>query len=173
MTNMQHLFKRFARGTGLLLLPLIILTAAVLFLPEQPGQAQTSTGGAGEVTWGSFDGMPNGIVGSTASNLTSTAILVRQNRGIAIFPSVTPCVAGSANVTFKFNVSYDGTNYTTHNPLTILVGTASTNSSGVVLAYTNFPIACLDNARYLKLTAVQNGFASDVTNVTCVYSYRN
>lgn len=122
-----------------------------------PTQAQVTP-----TSWTTLTGIPAKVVGGTTSNITSTAVDVRQGKGMAVFfyYGSTNGAVGTGAVTLTFGVTYDGTNY-------------SDNSGGLTFApllnaatgrraYTNFPATLLGNVQKIKLLSIAN--ANDETN---------
>ena len=80
---------------------------------------------------------------------------IRQYNGESLLDSVTwtnPAIT-SAGLTKWWDVTADGSNYTTTHPFVTFTPQNGTNSS---VSWTNLPIQTLDNVRYIKLYAVSN-----------------
>jgi len=111
------------------------------------------------------------VVGaSSTSNITTTAVTVRQGSGIAILPLFAGTNAGTAVLTLHFEVSADGTNFTTTTPLKAL---AAQNGTTGVLSYTNFPPDLLNNVRAIRLAKVQNAHTAQLFLTNVVVSHSN
>lgn len=107
---------------------------------------------------------PTVIAASSTSNIVTSPITVRQGSGQAFFATINHTNASTATATFHFDVSYDGSTFTTTQPLKFaVVG----NGTTAVVGYTNFPPSVLDNVRQIKLSAIQNAHTAAlfVTNV--------
>jgi hypothetical protein len=141
----------------------IILAAAALlaaiFIPAASAQVTP-------VNYGVFT---NGVItatnGQTVTVLTS-GVDVRQGRGMAILPYFVGLTdPTAANTTFHFDVSYDGTNWTTTSPFSLAV---THNSTTPVRGYTNWNATLLANVAKIRLRSVVNGGTNTiyVTNVT-------
>lgn len=141
------------------LLAFALILSALIDPP--PADAQTTP-----TTYGAFT---NGVLTVTnAQTLTvlTDGVTVRQGKGMAIMPyfvSLTDPTA--ANTTFNFDVSYDGTNWTTTSPFSLAVGH---NSTTPVRGFTNWNATLLANVRQIRLRSVANGGTNTiyVTNVT-------
>ena len=151
-------------------LALVLLPALLLFPLLTPTHSLQAEQDIGLTTIGTFGNVPSTMTASSTSNVNSGVILVRQHRGIAIVPAFTGSGASTLNVTFKWDVSADGTNYTTTQPLSLVVPANGTNA---VIAYTNVPATYLNNVRYLRVSSVANGATNSLTGVSITYSYAN
>lgn len=109
------------------------------------------------------------LSGQTATNLSGTnipSIKLNRGRGFAILPSIlTTTQASSGNFVLYFDVSADGTNFTTTSPFTYTLPVFGTNL--VVTGYTNFTVPALDNVQWLQLTKVSNASTTNmiITNL--------
>lgn len=115
-------------------------------------------------TVGTFTNVPTVITTAGVSNVNSQVLLV-QDRGIAILPHFAGTNAGTANLRFTFELSADGTNWTTTTPLSFNV---PMNGSTGVRFYTNFTSSQLGNVKWLRLAQITNAHTESlfVTNVT-------
>ncbi len=121
-----------------------------------PTQAQVTP-----TSYTSLTGLVTSVAGGATSNLTSTAIDVRQGKGMAVFAYFAGTNASATGaLTLTFGTSYDGTNYSTTGGGLIFAPVA--NGTTAVRAYTNFPPDLLNNVQKVKLLSVANG--NDATN---------
>jgi hypothetical protein len=108
--------------------------------------------------------LPTIMAPSVISNITTTPIRIRQNQGVSFATALAVSNSGTALLTFYFNLSQDGTNYTTTNPLQFNVPCTGTTG---VRAFTNFTDALLNNAAAIRLSIISNANANSLylTNV--------
>lgn len=83
----------------------------------------------------------------------STVIALTPRKGVALLASVATTNAGTGPVLFVFDLSADGTNYTTGQPITFA---APLNGTAGVIAFTNIGGPALDNVRFMRLTTISN-----------------
>jgi hypothetical protein len=112
------------------------------------------------------------VPANATTTVTSDAMRVRGNQGIAILPTFNLAGSGTNQVTFKFDVSHDGSTWTTVSPFTYAV---SANGTNTVRGFANFgpaTSASLNNIRYLRLSSIQvdNASTNSVTNIALRYS---
>lgn len=97
---------------------------------------------------------------NTNQTLTPTfSDTIRGNTGEGVFVSVVATNATTANVTFKLDVTVDGSNYTT---VPQFQWAMALNSTTPVTLYTNIDRAYLSNVRAIKLTSVANGHTNSI-----------
>lgn len=140
---------------------LALLLGGILWLGlASLAQAQTTS-----TTLGTFDNLPAVISSSATSNVVSTAVNVRQGRGIAILPYFAAAGASTDDIILNFEVSADGTNWTTTSAFSI---TNTFNGTTAVRGFHLLSAAQLDNVRQIRLQSIVNGYAGNawVTNVT-------
>lgn len=113
---------------------------------------------------GTFANVPAIITTGATSNVLDD-ITVYKGRGLSILPHFAGTNAGTANVTFRFEVSADGTNFTTTGPLQLIV---AMNGATGVRGWTNWSAATLDNIRAVRLASIANAHTASIfpTNVT-------
>ncbi len=104
----------------------------------------------------------NFLIGSAASNSAPTIIPLPPGAGLAFSAGLAQTNAAlvGSNVTFRFNISIDGTNWSNLNPISAtfaLTANAVLVAGQKVVAYTNFPRTVLDNARFARLDNIVNG----------------
>ena len=104
-------------------------------------------------TTGALSQLPVAVTNATTLATNSTAITVRQGKGLAVFPKFHGTGASTSDVTFHFDVSIDGTNYTTTRPLTAVVPLNGTN---LVTGFKLFAPSALDHVRTIRISAIQN-----------------
>lgn len=104
------------------------------------------------------------ISGSGTATVTSSNVIVYRGRGIALWPLFAFTNAGTDAITLGCDVSPDGTNWSTGQPISAAF--AGNGTTGV-LGFTNILSDKLDNAKYIRLTTIANAHASSVvvTNV--------
>ncbi len=106
---------------------------------------------------------------STVGNVDASPFRLRAHTGLAISPSFTLLsTAGAGTFTFGWNISVDGTNWTTTLPLTLALACNGTNT---VTGYTNVPGSWLDNARYIRLDSMACTSTNVATNPVVRYGY--
>ena len=99
------------------------------------------------------------LTNSQTKTVNSESVPVYRDRGMGFFATFFGTNATAATVTFKFDVTYDGTNWTTIQPF---VWGATLNSTNPVVAYTNLPSTALDNARGIRLASIQNSHTNSI-----------
>lgn len=154
-------------GAGLALILAMVCMAIAMSLPAQAQVYPT--------TYSSFTGIQASVTNAASIIPTNAIVQLRSNQGIAILPTLAMTAANISNVVFTFNVSADGTNYSTSAPLTY---TMTMNGTNILTGYKLFPPTELNNVRYLKLSTIANGAASGGGGVGCliskvVYSFSN
>ena len=132
-----------------------------------PAAAQVGTvprWNAGATNNPSFLTAPVTVTNGTTLTIASNAVPVQRGRGMAILPLFVMAGADAGTLTFKWNVSYNGTNWTTTTPL---VMTSTCNGTTAVMDYTNFLADRLDNVRFIRLAAItgSTGAVATVSNV--------
>jgi hypothetical protein len=110
------------------------------------------------------------IGASSTSNINAGVAFVRKDRGLALLPSFAGNNAGSAALTFTFDVSADGTNYSTTPGITVAF---AMNGTTGVRGYTNFPPTQLNNVRTIRLRSIQNAHTASLFITNLTYSYHN
>lgn len=89
-------------------------------------------------------------------------IPVYRGRGVAFFGSIQDGVNTNAVVTFGLDLSYDGTNWTTTQPVRF---TGTCAGATATVFYTNVIADVFDNARFARLASITgNTAANNVTN---------
>jgi len=130
-------------------------TAALALLTAPPLAAQIT-----DYKPETFTGVQSSVAASSAASPTNSTIRLAKNLGgVGIWSSLSSEDAATGDVTLKFALSYDGTNWstTTYNHVVALSGT------NVVVGHTNFPATVVGSARHLKLLQISNGSASNLT----------
>jgi len=103
----------------------------------------------------------------TGTNYDRTAsgaviIPVYRGRGVAFFGSIQDAPNTNAVVTFGLDLSYDGTNWTTTQPIRF---TGTCNGTNASVFYTNVLADVLDNAMFARLATITgNTGANNITN---------
>ncbi len=125
-------------------------------------------------TTGTLTLSTNLVAASTDATVTSSALRLRGNQGVALLPSFTLAAPGCAsNLIFRFTVSTDGTTWTTTTPFTATIAANSTNAA---VGYVNFDRGqdtSLNNIRWMRLASVCNTATNAVTLNSLTYSYFN
>lgn len=98
--------------------------------------------------------------------ITSQAIEIKPGAGFAVIPSFKLAGAGTDNITFNFQVSADGTTWTTTTPFTY---TEAANGTTSVVGYKNFgPASGADNVLYVRLASVTNASATQACTINSI-----
>lgn len=101
--------------------------------------------------------LPTLVAASFASNVNSGVFPLYKGRGFAATVRTACTNAATGTNAITFDLSWDGTNWTTTGPL-LLAGTH--NGTTAVLNFTNFPPTVVDNIRYGRVAQVRNGHTS-------------
>ena len=89
-------------------------------------------------------------------------IPVYRGRGMSFFGSIQDAPSTNAIVTFGLDLSYDGTNWTTTQPIRF---TGTCNGSTATVFYTNILADQFDNAMFARLATITgNTGANNITN---------
>jgi hypothetical protein len=125
-----------------------------------------------------FTGVINiasGVSAATNTTVTSTsgtALTIRPGQALALSPYFAGTQGGTSNVVFGFNVSVDGTNYTTTPPGNFLFTNSANGTTGVIGLH-QIPASNLfgiQKIRFDSLATTQtNGIF--VTNIFYNYTY--
>lgn len=100
---------------------------------------------------------------SAQTTITSDRFVPSGLAGFGVMPTFSGSGAGAASVTFLFQTSADGTNWTTTFPFSAVF---TANGTNTVIGYYNVPAAATNgpaNARYVRLGAVSNTNTNTVT----------
>jgi hypothetical protein len=120
-----------------------------------------------------FNVLTNGVTqvtnGQTLS-VNTKPFALRQGKGLAVLPYQVGTNTSTADEVYRFEVTADGTNYTTTGPLR---ATNALNSTTAVRGYTLFPTAALDSIRAVKLVSIQNYHTNTITVTNVVLSQSN
>ena len=106
--------------------------------------------------------IPGVIAASFSSNVNSGIFPLYKGRGFSAFAKTAgtnaALIPGVTN-TITFDVSFDGTNWSTASPLALVsVFNGTTN----VIAWTNFPPTLVDNVRYGRVRTIYNGHTNSL-----------
>lgn len=113
------------------------------------------------------------VAASTTSAITSGTQTVRGSEGIGYVVKFKLSGTGVADVTFKFDVSTDGTNWTTNQPFTS--GTIAATGTTSVRAYFKFSpedSTELRNIQFIRLATVQNANTPSTLTIESLQSTR-
>ena len=134
-----------------------VVLLCIPFIAAENARAQPSYG----VFSGAF---PLTLTNAQTVTVNSNPIYVRKNQGVAITPLQVSGDAANGAVTYTFDVSIDGTNYTTLTPFTYA---PAHNGTTLVVGYTNWSSTILNNVRFMKLRSIANAHTNSiyVTNV--------
>lgn len=150
-------FKTFLTGLGLA--ALVAMAMAVL----TPSVAQVSP-----TTTGTLTSVTTGVASNDVVTVTSSSVNVPQGRALAFVPEFKLASAGTGNVIFTFQVSIDGTDWTTSAGLTHTV--AANGTTTVRSLYLLDPTE-LNAVRYVRLAGINNAAnAVTLTNILVKYS---
>ncbi len=117
---------------------------------------------------GTFTNVPTTMPATTASNVNSE-ITIPTSGGLALAPLIGATNAATANMGFYFQLTADGTNWSTTFPLNQQVALNGTTGQR---GWTNVPQSLLVGARKIRLAYVTNGHSAPafITNVTYSFS---
>lgn len=120
-------------------------------------------------TTGTFDTAASVVVtNATTRTLTSTAVNVRPRGGIAIVPQFACSgVDTTGTIVCKFDVSVDGSTWSTTGPLST---TTTLNGTNTVIAYYVIAETSLSHAQKIRLRSIQNTGTNDVTVASVTYA---
>lgn len=103
---------------------------------------------------------------NTTTVVTSQAIELKPGAGFAVIPSFKLAGAGTDNITFNFQVSADGTTWTTTTPFTY---TEAANGTTTVVGFKNFgPTNGADNVLYVRLASVTNASTTQACTISAI-----
>ena len=152
----MHLLKKF---------PILLFAVALALALAPPlAQAQVTPRNVTVLT------LSASTVGtSTTTAITSQAFNIGPRNGFAIVPNFVLSGSDTANITFNFAVSIDGTTWTTVTPFSYTV--AATGATPVIGFY-NFPAPIAgtgaDNVLYARLASVQNASSSRTLTINSI-----
>lgn len=98
----------------------------------------------------------NTIGTNAVATITTPAVAVRGEHGVGFVVKFKLGAAATNALTFHFNVSKDGTNWTTSRPFSASVGADGTNSVTHFFAFTPTGSPPLANVQWIRLAAVGN-----------------
>ncbi len=115
--------------------------------------------------FGNFDNVPALVTTDATSNVVSSAVTLFPGRGLAVMPHFAGTNTATTNVIFDFEVTYDGTNWSTVTAVTL---TNALNGTTAVRGYHAIPPDTLDNVKAIRLQSIENRHSASVfiTNVT-------
>ncbi len=145
----------------------ILLLLACLVLVTAPARAATFQPNY----WDNV--LTNGVATVTNSQelaVTTKPFTLRQGKGIAVMPTLVATNTTSANVALRFEVTADGTNWSTTGALWL---TNALSSTTPVRGYHVVPPDTLDNVRQIKLVKVINGHTNSINVTNVVISVSN
>ena len=154
--------------TLLELLMVVALMALVLVAMVLPAQA------ADTFQPNRYDNvLTNGV--TTVTNAATATVAgkpftLRQGQGFGVFTTFVGTNAGTANMITKWDVSYDGTTYTTTQPLR---ATNAMNNTTAVRGWTWFSPQQVDGVRTIKLTGIGNEHTASLLVTNVIVSYPN
>ncbi len=113
----------------------------------------------GDLTW---------VTTATSNSTSGTAFDIPQNTDLIFYPTVHASGASTSNVTYGFDLTPDGTNWTTSHPVSgIVVLTGATSATGYIyISRTN-----LTGAKQLRLGSVSTPSVATITNDAMRVSY--
>ena len=115
--------------------------------------------------------IPAVVAANTTSNVTSTAVSVPQGKGLSFIPTFAATGSSISNAVFSFQVSADGTTYTTTTPLTL---TVVQNGTTTVTGWQLWDPTELNHVAWIKLVSVQTTHDTQaLTNMSAVYVTSN
>ena len=113
------------------------------------------------------------VSAAATGTITSPALPVRGSEGLGFVGTFKLSGTGTSNVTFKFDVSTDGENWTTNQPFSS--GAIAANGTTSVRAYWNFSPTDsteLRNIQYIRLATVQNENTPSTLTIQSLQSTR-
>lgn len=137
----------------------IVFTVAALALLALPTLADVSPVDVG---------MTNTVAAETTltTGLGSAVNVENQdNVGVTCAFKTTSADTSTGDITLLFARSFDGTVYETTPKLSFIVPSNSTN---LVVGYTNLTVSSIGSAKWLKLVSFQNAATNSLTNVVTV-----
>jgi hypothetical protein len=146
-----------------------IAIAALAMLATAPLVAQVAPTRLGALT-----GIPASITASTTTNVAA-AVRLTQGAGIAFTPIFVGSNTVSTAVTYTYQLSPDGTNWSTAaSGVSPYIGGAMTRTNAVngltsVVGYHLFTPAELIGARYIRLYSIANASANSIITNTAIY----
>lgn len=156
----------FMRWRLALLFLVLVLLAVFLVLPTTARAATFQPNYYDNV-------LTNGVTMVTNSQelaVTTKPFTLRQGKGIAVMPTLAATNTTSAAVAFRFEVTADGTNWSTTGALWL---TNALSSTTAVRGYHVVPPDKLDNVRQIKLVKVINGHTNSINVTNVVISVSN
>jgi hypothetical protein len=103
--------------------------------------------------------------------ITSQAVQIKPGAGFAVIPNFQLSGADTANMTFNFAVSTDGTTWTTITPFTYA---EASNGTTPVIGFKNFGVAAgADNVLYVRLASVTNASTTRTLTINSIVVTRN
>ena len=115
----------------------------------------------------------NTVAISTTGIITSQAFTIKPGSGFAIVPNFVLNGADTANITFNFVVSLDGTTWTTVTPFTYAV---ASNGTTPVIGFQNFAADVnggANNILYCRLASIANASATRIVTINSITVTRN
>lgn len=113
------------------------------------------------------------VAAATTGVITSQAFTLKPGSGFAVVPNFVLNGADTANVTFNFVVSLDGTTWTTVTPFTYAV---ASNGPTPVIGFQNFAADVnggANNILYVRLASIINASATRVVTINSITITRN
>lgn len=104
-----------------------------------------------------------------AGGTNSLKLPVRQDKGLSFFVRMGTTNPSTGSATLKWDLTPDGTNYTTSQPLQWVITPGNSTTNG--LWWTNIPPAVLNNVRAIQLTGFSNNFTNWWWGTNLWYSY--
>ncbi len=149
------------------LLPLFLIMAAATFLLASPSPAHAQIA---PTTTVAFSSVPGAMPASSTSNVISALMTVRQGKGLAILPYYKGGDVGAGNLILRFDVTADGTNWTTTKPLSC---TNALNGTNVVRDCSQFTAAQLNGLQGIRMQTIENTATNAITVTNVVASVGN
>lgn len=147
------------------LIAALAAVAAVSVLAADPSPSPTPW------THGVFTSMVSSVSASATSNFTSGAVTLRKGKGIVISPEfVGTNASDAALVTFSFQLSLDGTNYTTTAPVSVAASSAGLTA---VRCFSNAPPSLIGGAQLIRCSSIVNASTNGITISRVRYALEN
>ena len=150
MKQLNNMLEKRWKAAKKVVSPLAVL--AILAVLAMPAQAQRS---------GSFTPFTSNVAYNSTSNGVGTAVSVLQGQSLTIWPRIHCSTNSTATMTFSFNVSPDGSNWTTTLPIAV---TATANGKSTVMTFSNVASSAIAGVKQIRLDQVINGDTNTSTS---------
>lgn len=132
----------------------------LLAMPVPPVTAQVTPTDYGNFTG---TGVSNLFANLTTYTVTSDRVELRNARSFAVIPFLAGVAAATNQAVINYQVSADGTNYSTSSGLSSTV--SFSNNTNIVAPYTLFNLSTLDGMRFIRIGTITTASTNTVTNI--------